>query len=137
MRIQADGTIGESNTLGRPCTFCWVQPFHLLSNSVVKFQSQNHWTLCKPYMEKFLPLLGTTLDQTSTQYTASFVTNDLELEIMGITSKSRYVCAPNGVAGMGMVSTLSSFACHSFLLQSPGFCYLRISFCPFTYFTFS
>ena len=98
----------------------YLQPFHLLTNSVVKSQSQNHWTLCKPYMEKFLPLLGTTLDQTSTQYTASLVTNDLELEIMGITSKSRYVCAPNGVAGMGMVSTsvhlLATVSCFNLLV---------------------
>ncbi|KAL7545028.1 hypothetical protein ACHAWF_008394 [Thalassiosira exigua] len=57
---------------------------------------QNHWKECEPYLERFLPLLGTELRETSTQHTATLTAAD------GGDPKSRYVCASHGAAGMGM-----------------------------------
>jgi len=56
---------------------------------------QNHLELCEPYMEKFLPLLGTEPRRTSTQHTAT---------LASVEVRSRYVCAAHGVAGMGMLT---------------------------------
>lgn len=60
---------------------------------------QNHWQECKPYLTKFLPLLGTTLQRTSTQYTAALKVKNEE------GPRSRYVCAAHGAAGMVRINT--------------------------------
>jgi hypothetical protein len=58
---------------------------------------QRKWDRCRPILKKFLPLLGTQVDMTSTQ-------NDTALEITTKEKKSKYVCAPNGAAGLGMLT---------------------------------
>lgn len=57
---------------------------------------QRQWGKCKPILTKFLPLLGTQFDQTSSQ-------NHTVLEIIS-EQKTKYVCAPNGAAGLGMLT---------------------------------
>lgn len=58
---------------------------------------QRQWIKCRPILTKFLPLLGTELDKTSTQ-------NDTVLEIFSNDVKSKYICSPHGAAGMGMLT---------------------------------
>ncbi len=58
---------------------------------------QRQWKKCQPILKKFLPLLGTELDRTSTQ-------NDTVFEVIENEKKSKYVCAPNGAAGLGMLT---------------------------------
>lgn len=58
---------------------------------------QRQWIKCRPILKKFLPLIGVELEQTSTQ-------NDTTLEIASDKKKSKYVCASNGAAGLGMLT---------------------------------
>jgi len=59
---------------------------------------QRLWEKCRPILKKFYPLLNTKMNQTSTQ-------NDTAFEIVGGgEKKSKYVCAPNGAAGLGMLT---------------------------------
>lgn len=57
---------------------------------------QRQYTKCAPILKKFLPLIGTQLDKTTNQ-------NETALVLKG-EQKSKYVCAPNGAAGLGMLS---------------------------------
>jgi len=57
---------------------------------------QTQYSKCAPIIEKFYPLLGTDIQKVSTQ-------NDTQFEIQG-EKKSKYICAPNGAAGMGMLT---------------------------------
>jgi len=62
---------------------------------------QRQWEKCRPILKKFLPLLGTHLNMTSSQNDTS-----LELVVDGeqLSRKSKYVCAPNGAAGLGYLT---------------------------------
>lgn len=61
---------------------------------------QRQWKRCQPILKKFLPLIGTELAKTSTQ-------NSTLLNVLhrgDDALKSKYVCSPNGAAGMGLLS---------------------------------
>mmetsp|Transcript_18916 Transcript_18916/g.28756 ORF Transcript_18916/g.28756 Transcript_18916/m.28756 type:complete len:549 (-) Transcript_18916:143-1789(-) len=59
---------------------------------------QRQYQKCKPILTKFLPLMGMTLDQISTQNdTVVTIKNQKEM-------KSKYICAPNGAAGLGSLT---------------------------------
>lgn len=59
---------------------------------------QFKYSECKAVLNKFYPLIGTMLQETCTQ-------NDTVLEIYGGgEKKSKYVCSPNGAAGLGMLT---------------------------------
>jgi hypothetical protein len=58
---------------------------------------QRQWKKCQPILKKFLPLIGTELAKTSTQ-------NDTLLNVFHNDVKSKYICSPNGAAGMGLLS---------------------------------
>lgn len=55
---------------------------------------------CKTMMTKFLPLLGLTLDTMTTQENANITWTSADAE----TDKTKFVCAPNGAAGLGMLT---------------------------------
>lgn len=57
---------------------------------------QRKWDGCKKMLKKFLPLMGTALNMTSTQYKTIFTTKERK--------KSKYVCSPNGASGLGMLT---------------------------------
>lgn len=58
---------------------------------------QRQWEDCAPILDKFLPLMGAELNKTISQI-------DSHLETVLNESKSKFVCAPNGVAGLGMLT---------------------------------
>ena len=68
-----------------------------LHSFAMRASCQSQWAKCAPMVKKFLPLLGTELGRTSTQ-------NDTQLQITAGSKKSKYVCAPNGAAGLGMLT---------------------------------
>mmetsp|Transcript_2283 Transcript_2283/g.3493 ORF Transcript_2283/g.3493 Transcript_2283/m.3493 type:complete len:521 (-) Transcript_2283:1212-2774(-) len=57
---------------------------------------QRQFNKCGPIIKKFYPLIGAELSKTSTQ-------NHTNLVIQS-DQKSKYVCSPNGAAGLGMLS---------------------------------
>jgi len=58
---------------------------------------------CKTMLKKFLPLLGQSLEIMTTQENVN-VTWTEEIRNIGATNRSKYVCADNGAAGLGMLT---------------------------------
>ena len=56
---------------------------------------------CKTMMKKFLPLLGQSLDIMTTQENVNMTWSDVKSESF---NKTKYVCASNGAAGLGMLT---------------------------------
>lgn len=58
--------------------------------------TQWNWRKSWPLLKKFLPLLGASFDQISSQ-------NDTKIDLLE-NKKSNYVCGPRGAAGLGMLT---------------------------------
>lgn len=58
--------------------------------------TQRLWDRSQPILKKFLPLLGASIDQISSQ-------NDTKIDLFE-NKKSKYVCGPRGAAGIGMLT---------------------------------
>lgn len=56
---------------------------------------------CKTMMKKFLPLLGQTLDTMTSQENVNMTWSNTDADAV---NKTKYVCAPNGAAGLGMLT---------------------------------
>ena len=66
-----------------------------------RWNSGRRKPFCKYMLGKFLPLLGQTLERMTTQENFNMVWSK---DSSAITKKSKYICAPNGAAGLGMLT---------------------------------
>lgn len=73
-----------------------IVPVLYFTKNALWASTQKNWIKCQPMLKKFLPLLGASLDQISSQ-------NDTKIDLFE-NKKSKYVCGPRGASGLGMLT---------------------------------